>query len=177
MAAIIRGATFRIMTTDQTFDRIVREFGPMIKRIASSYEADLSLAEELVQDIHFALWRALPTFRGSSSLRTFVARIAMNRAVTHVARRVRFPPLIEVSADIPANDADPEAQALASSVSSQLFLAVRSLPLAYRQVAALALEGLTAQETANTLGITANAAAIRLSRAKRLLRERMGEDA
>ena len=48
----------------------------MIKRIASSYERQAHLVEELVQDVYLAIWRALPSFRGDSSLRTFVARIA-----------------------------------------------------------------------------------------------------
>ena len=38
-----------------------------------------------------AVWRALPSFRGKSSPRTFVARIAQFRAVSHVAARVHVP--------------------------------------------------------------------------------------
>jgi DNA-directed RNA polymerase specialized sigma24 family protein len=69
------------MPSAQVFDRIVQQQGAMIKRIASSYEAEPHLVEELVQDIYFAIWRALPSFRGNSQLRTFVARIATNRAL------------------------------------------------------------------------------------------------
>jgi len=63
------------MATRHDFDQIVREHGAMIRRIAASYEANVHLAEELVQEIHFALWRSLPAFRGDASLRTFVARL------------------------------------------------------------------------------------------------------
>ena len=164
------------MKTEQTFEQIAREFGPMIRRIVCSYEADASLAEELAQEIYIALWRALPTFRGAASMRTFVARIAINRALTHVARRMKSPRMVEVNADFPTTDADPEAQALASCERSLLVLAVRALPLAYRQVVTLTLEGFATKETATALGITTNAVAIRLSRAKDLLRQRMGED-
>ncbi len=38
------------MATEQDFEQIVREHGAMIKRIASSYEADAHLTEELVQN-------------------------------------------------------------------------------------------------------------------------------
>lgn len=165
------------METEATFEQIARECGSMINRIVCSYEADASLAEELAQEIHVALWRALPGFRGAASMRTFVARIATNRALTHVARQMRFPPTVEVDADVPTTDANPETQALASIDRSRLVLAVRTLPLSYRQVATLTLEGLTTTEIAATLGITTNAVAIRLSRARNLLRERLGEDA
>ena len=79
------------MTTPPTIEQIIREHDAMFRRIASSYEADRHLAEELVQDMYFAIWQALPGFRAASSLRTFVARIATNRAITHVARAVRSP--------------------------------------------------------------------------------------
>jgi RNA polymerase sigma-70 factor (ECF subfamily) len=53
--------------------------------------------------------------------------------------------------------------------------AVRDLPLPLRQVAVLTLEGLAPQDIAAVLGITANAVAIRLSRAREALRSRLGE--
>ena len=147
----------------------------MIQRIASSYEAEGRQVEDLVQDIYFAVWRALPSFRGDSSLRTFVARIAANRAVTHVARAVKMPPSLELSEHIPAPGENPESQAIASDRSARLAVSVRSLPLAYRQTAMLALEGLAPKEIADVLGITTNAVAIRMSREKELLRRLMGD--
>ena len=63
----------------------------MVARICASYESDPELARELAQDVFLAVWRALPSFRGESSTRTFVARIAQFRAVSHVAARVRVP--------------------------------------------------------------------------------------
>ena len=148
----------------------------MIKRIASSHEAQPPLLEDLMQDIYFAIWRALPSFRGDSSLRTFVARIATNRAVTHVARAVKSPTSLELHEDIPAPGDNPERQAIALNRGERLASAVRSLPLAYRQPAMLALEGLTPTEMAEVLGITTNAVSIRMSRAKALLRRLMGDE-
>jgi RNA polymerase sigma-70 factor (ECF subfamily) len=164
------------MTTQHLFDQIAREHHAMIKRIASSHEAQPSLLEDLMQDIYFAIWRALPSFRGDSSLRTFVARIATNRAVTHVARAVKSPASLELHEDIPAPGDNPERQAIALDRGARLASAVRSLPLAYRQPAMLALEGLTPGEMAEVLGITTNAVSIRLSRAKARLRLLMGDE-
>jgi RNA polymerase sigma factor (sigma-70 family) len=164
------------MTTQQLFDQILREHQAMIKRIASIHEAQAPLLEDLMQDIYFAIWRALPSFRGDCSLRTFVARIATNRAVTHVARAVKSPASLELNEDLPAPGDNPERQAIALDRGARLTSAVRSLPLAYRQTAMLTLEGLTPQEMAEVLGITTNAVAIRMSRAKALLRQRMGDD-
>lgn len=147
----------------------------MIARIAASHEARPHLAEELVQDIWFAVWRALPSFRGDSSLRGFVARIAGNRAATHVARAVRTPKSGEVDESLPASGDDPEASALASDRQARMLAAVRELPLVSRQVVTLTLEGFGPGEIAAALGISANAVSIRLSRAKDHLRQRLGD--
>jgi DNA-directed RNA polymerase specialized sigma24 family protein len=50
---------------------------------------------------------------------------------------------------------------------------VRTLPLTYREVAVLMLEGFTPAEVADTLGLTANAVAIRGTRARNMLRALM----
>jgi RNA polymerase sigma factor (sigma-70 family) len=164
------------MTTTQILDRIVQEQGAMVKRIASSYEANPHLVEELVQDIYLAIWRALPSFRGDSQLRTFVAHIATNRAVTHVKRALKLPASLEVSEDIPTPGGDgPESRAIALDEQTKLTSAVRRLPLPYRQTAILTLEGLTPREIADVLGITPNAVSIRMVRAKELLRTLIGD--
>jgi RNA polymerase sigma factor (sigma-70 family) len=164
------------VSEEHPFDDVVREHGPMIARIAASHEARPHLAEELVQDIWFAVWRALPAFRGDSSLRSFVARIAGNRAATHVAKAVRAPKSDEVNDALPAPGDDPEAVAVAQDRQARLLAAVRALPLVSRQVVTLTLEGFGPGEIAASLGITANAVSIRLSRAKDHLRNLLGDN-
>src|SRR5438067_2940100 len=121
------------MAARSGFDQIVRDHGAMIWRIASSFEANAHLAEELVQEIHFALWRSLPAFRGDASLRTFVARVATNRSITHVSRALKTPRSLQLNEQIPAPGENPESQAIAVSNRNRLVAAVRLLPLAHRQ--------------------------------------------
>ena len=82
-------ATASCMGDDRDFDRVLAEFGPALRRLAGSYETDPGRRDDLAQEIAIALWRALPRFRGECSLRTFVYRVAHNRALTHVWRRGR----------------------------------------------------------------------------------------
>jgi len=163
------------MTTKEVFEQVVRDHHAMIHRIAASYEASATEVQDLVQDIYIAIWQALPVFRGDSSLKTFVARIATNRAITYVVRASRRPVAVELSEQLLARGADPERHAIAQDRRARLFSAVRAMPLTYRQVAMLALEGLTAREIADVLGISPNAVSIRLSRAKDWLRAHMGD--
>ncbi len=145
----------------------------MIARISASYESSAILAQELTQEILLAVWQALPSFRGKSSIRTFVARIAHNRAVTHVARHAAQPKSMELSEDIVAPEPLPEQRVIESERRERLMQAVRLLPLQFRQPVTLTLEGFTPAEIADVLGVSANVVAIRLTRAKALLRARL----
>ena len=146
----------------------------MIARIAAAHEADPGAREDLVQDILCALWRALPSFRGEGSLRGFVARVAANRAVGHIQRAVRRPAAIELPATLAAPGASPESAAVDRDQAQRLLTAVRALPPRLRQTALLALEGLSHAEIADVLGVTVNAVAVRMSRAKTELKQRIG---
>ena len=156
------------------FEDVIGEHRAMIARIAAAHEADPAAREDLVQDILCALWRALPGFRGECGLRAFVARVAANRAVTHVQRALRRPPQSEIPDDLPAPGASPESSTIARDDADRLMATVRRLPLGLREAALLALEGLTHGEIAEALGVTPNAVAIRMSRAKTELKTLIG---
>ena len=155
------------------FERIVREFGPLISRIAMTYEADPALREDLVQQIFLAVWQALPSYRADASLKTFVARIAQNRAISFVARQVRLPPTAEMPELVESDQPDPEQSAIEASERKMLLEATRRLPLPQREVIILVLEGFSYAEIADMLNIAPNALALRLSRAKATLKKMM----
>ena len=159
---------------DPTLGRILREHAAMAHRLAASHEANPDLARDLAQEILVAVWRAWPAFRQECSERTYVARIAHYRIVTHISRAVRQPALVELDENLPASAPTPEELAIQRDDRQRLTALVRTLPIAYREVAILLLEGFTPGEVADTLGITANAVAIRGTRAREMLRALFG---
>ncbi|MBC8028011.1 MAG: sigma-70 family RNA polymerase sigma factor [Steroidobacteraceae bacterium] len=162
------------MSHKSEFDALLREHEAMIARICASYERDRELARELMQEILFAIWRALPARRGESSLKTFVARIAQFRAISHVAKHSRLPVEEGIDESLLDARASPDAEAIAADERTRLLAAVRRLPLTYREPAVLLLEDLTPAEIAGVLGITSDLVAVRLSRARALLRNLLG---
>jgi len=149
----------------------VHEYGPSLRRVASAWERDPAAQEDLLQEILLALWRALPRFRGEASERTFVFRVAMNRALTHRFRRPPRGEPLDRASHVFDSRPTPEAEATASEQRASLLAALQALPLAMRQILALSLEGLSGAEIAHILGITENNAAVRLNRARRALQE------
>lgn len=149
----------------------------MLRRIAGSYEADPERRRELEQEILLAVWKALPRFRGEAPVKAFLARVAHNRAVTHVAREAVVPRRAPLDEALPSADPSPHDRLEADDLRERLATAVRALPLSLRQPASLTLEGFSPAEIAVMLGLNANAVSIRLTRARAELRALLNPEA
>ena len=119
------------------------------------------------------MWQALPAFRGECSERTFVFRIAQNRAIAYSVRNhARIG-----SQDEPLEVADsgPNAEAILvqEEGGQRLVRAVRALPVRYRQATVLMLEGLEYSEIAEIMGISETNVGARLTHARQMLRQLM----
>jgi RNA polymerase sigma-70 factor (ECF subfamily) len=173
---MIDGTSEGAESREARYARLLRKHGPALRRAAAGYEVDPARREDLFQDICLAVWQALPRFRGDASERTFLFRIAHNRGLTHRARRPPSPTADLTEAEELADPgATPEAAARDGQRRARLREAVRRLPLEPQQVLTMTLEGLTPREIAGVLGITENNVAVRLSRARRLLRDALAE--
>jgi RNA polymerase sigma-70 factor (ECF subfamily) len=155
------------------FERIMTDHGAVLGRLVRCYAAGEADRDDLGQDVCLAIWRALPTFRGDCSERTFVIRIAHNRGLEHVYRRRRRTTEPEREEGFADEAPGPEEEAGDREARSSLFAALRGLPLGYRQVLSLALEGLEHREIGEIVGISAGNVAVRLTRARAMLRERL----
>lgn len=154
------------------FERVFREHGPALARVAASYAKPGSEHDDLAQDIALALWSALPKFRGESSEKTFVLRVAHNRALKHAfGRKLELEPSPEI-----VDPAPPLDQQLSERQDvGRLFHNIRRLPLSHREVLTLALEDMPHGEIGSILGISAGNVAVRLTRARKLLKNMFEE--
>ena len=141
-------------------------------RLAASYTNSPSDRDDLFQDIALAIWKALPGFRGESAERTFIFRIAQNRAITFIAQR--WPQSApEEQIDLPDPRPNPESGFAKEQQEVRLFEAIHRLPIESRQVITLMLEDMTYSEIAAVLGISESNVGVRLNRARQMLRQSM----
>lgn len=163
----------------QVFSQWMAEYEKLLRHIITGFEAKPAIQDELFQEIALNIWRALPTFRHDSAVKTFVARIAHNVLATHVAKALKT-----VKADHDINDISQDAEQDEKVVTPyqsldkqqrQQYLAqsIRKLKLDQQQVITLALEGMSYQEISEVLQITTNLVGVRLQRAKSALMKLM----
>jgi RNA polymerase sigma factor (sigma-70 family) len=155
---------------EERFHKLLAANGAALSRLAASYTNSRSDRDDLFQDIALPIWKALPQFRGESSERTFIFRVAHNRAITYISQRkpiTASPDEIEVADPGP----NPEKGFAREQQESRLFEAIHRLPLHYRQVITLALEDMTYTEIADVIGISETKVGVRMNRARQMLRE------
>lgn len=160
-----------LLSHQQTFMQWMSAHEKMLKHIIIGFEAKPAIQDELFQEVALNIWQALPKFKGQSSVKTFVAKIAHNILATHVAKAVRTVTAEHELDDQPlADKASTPYQSLDQAQRQQrLRNAIRQLNFDQQQIVTLALEGMSYQEMADILSISVNLVGVRLQRAKSAL--------
>jgi RNA polymerase sigma-70 factor (ECF subfamily) len=169
------------------FRAIMQRHNRRLYRCARSIVRDDGEAEDIVQEAYVNAFSNLASFRGESSLATWLTRIALNEALGRVRRRrptVELSTLDSVDRDqaqiipfplMPTNT-DPERTAAQREIRRLLERAIDDLPELFRVVFVMRdIEDMSIEETAGFLGLRPATVKTRLHRARRLLRKALDE--
>jgi RNA polymerase sigma-70 factor, ECF subfamily len=150
------------------------EFGDALYRLARAYESDPDRRQDLLQDIHTALWRSFTTFDRRCSLRTWVYRVAHNVATSKVIRhRTRSPTLVSLDEVAFMSDGrDGERLVDRQRALERLLALIQTLKPADRQVILLYLEGVDAVSIGEITGMSSGKVATKVHRIKQILTRR-----
>lgn len=148
------------------------DFGRSLARIAAAYEFDRAQQQDLLQEIHLALWRSFAGFRNQCSLRTWVYRVAHNTASTYARRQKRFRLSRLVSLEelegLPG-ESDTERAIDQSAVLGKLRAIIQRLKPLDRDVMLLYLEGTDAAAIGEVTGLSPANIAQKIHRTKKVL--------
>jgi len=166
------------------FIALVGRYGPLMLRVASTYVRTPAVAEEVVQETWLAVLEGIGRFEGRSSLKTWLFRILANRAKTRGEREARCLPFSCVAArgeddDGPAVEPDrflgadhprwpghwaaapgdwatvPDVRLLSQETLAHVRDAIAGLPERQQEVIVLRdVEGWSAEEVCNALGVS-----------------------
>ena len=160
------------------YERMVEAEYQSIYRFLFWRHGDRATAEDLTQETFLRAWRGLAGRRaGVGSARAWLLTIARRVSQDHLRRAP--PAALPLAEADNLGDTSPstEDQFAQDDAARHLRRAVLALPEPYRNALALTkIEGLDTAEAARVLGIPRGTVKWRVSRALRLLRERLGPD-
>ena len=149
----------------EAVNRMVIQYEKEMLKLCYVYLRDIHLAQEALQESFLKAYTRYHTYRGESSEKTWLNRIAINTCkdlrrsgwFRHMDRTV-------------TPDMIPEKAYPVTEREESITVAVMELPVKLRETALLCwLQGMTCQEAADTLGISHQAVSSRLNRARRKL--------
>jgi RNA polymerase sigma-70 factor (ECF subfamily) len=153
-----------------------REHGRVVLGQVLLVAGDRRLAEEILQDTMLAVWRGAGSFRGESSVRSWV--IAIARRQTRDRLRVRRLRVVDDAflADQPGSGPGPEVLALDRADLAEVRIAIRELAPSHREVFGLVFgSGLSLPEVAGVLEIPVGTVKSRLTAARTALSRILSE--
>lgn len=180
---------------EEAFGTVVMRYNRAMVQLAMAYVPSRAIAEEVVQEAWMAMVSGLSSFKGQSSLKTWIFGILLNRAKTKGHRERRSIPFSslnkatsksdrEISEDWVVDqgrftddwlvgwgrstpDLSPEDRALSSELRLCLEEAIRALPFTQRAVIVLRdVEGWSSGEICDLLSISPENQRVRLHRAR-----------
>ncbi len=155
----------------RALDELLARYEERIYRFGLRMCGDEESAREVLQETMIAAFRNLPGFRGQASLSTWLYQIARSFCIKE-RRGVRPSAVLEPELADPSPT--PDAHAHARQIGRLLSAAISELPPDQREVLVLRdVEGLSAEEAADVVGIAVGALKSRLHRARMALRTKL----
>ncbi len=166
----------------EAFRHIMQRCNQRLFRVARAVIGEDSEAEDVLQESYMRAYHKLDSFRGDSTLLTWLTTIVLNEARGRLRKRRPMVGLEQIDAapddthqviQFPSKfgSEDPAASAARAEIRHLLEHAIDKLPPAFRIVYMMReVEEYSVEETANQLGIKAETVKTRLHRARRLLR-------
>lgn len=169
----------RARTDDAAFEELVRRYYNDVYRMCAYFTRDREEAWDLAQDTFVRAHRAIGKFRGEASFKTWLLRIASNRAKDYLKkRRLQTVPLEEWHADRAAQaDPNPDEKAHDEELGRAIRAGLETLSPKHRLAITLReYEGLSYEEMATVMKCRVGTVMSRLYHARRYLRRYLEEN-
>lgn len=165
---------------ERAFRELYDRFVPMVYNLSLRLSGDPARAQDLTQEIFLRVWKGLPRYRGGSSLKTWIYRIALNHCRGRLGRRglALEDWTLEQWDEGPVDPArGPEEALMARDSGRRVAIALLALPVRFREAVVLRdLEGMSYEEIAAVLGVRSGTVRSRIARGRERLRVLLEKD-
>ena len=160
---------------DAQFRDLLERHRGIVFKVANSYASNAHDREDLAQEIAVQLWRAFPKYDGARSFSTWMYRVALNVAISHLRERSRFERHHEPLDMTLHDDADAGSEPDADARVRELYRCIARLDPLDRALLILYLDERSQRDIAEILGISETNVATKIGRLKARLRNDMSE--
>lgn len=151
---------------EKEFARIVKEHKRRIYTVCYMFSKDADQVADLFQEILINMWKGFSSFRGESSISTWIWRVSLNTCINTSKKGSRLE-IIPLNVNInPYEDVDEEALQV-----RQLYDRINRLGLVDRSLILLWLENLTYEEIGAIMGISVKNVSVKLVRIREKLKQ------
>ncbi len=157
---------------EEKFRQLLLENEPRILSICNYYAKEDADKKDLYQDIITNVWQCLDSFRGDSSIQTWIYRIALNTAITasHKSSRIRNTEIQwDESKTKQLFDENPDLSETEERIRI-MNQHLNQLSIIEKTLMTLFLDGLSMREIAEIIGITEPNVRVKIHRIKELLK-------
>jgi RNA polymerase sigma-70 factor (ECF subfamily) len=168
------------MGSEAAFRTLVQRYRTRIMNLVCRFINDRDRAEEISQEVFLRVFRTLSSFRGQSSLRTWIYRIVINQARNrqrwwrrrHRSSQVSLDEHLQQFGDLESKgEMLPDRLLASKETASRIWRALDLLPFDQRTALILReVDGLRYDEIAFSLGVAVGTVKSRLTRARQALR-------
>lgn len=151
-------------TMTANFENYIKQHELLIHKVCRVYARSPDDRKDLFQEIVIQLWKAYPRFRGEAKLSTWMYRVSLNTAITHLRRQKATIELLtaDMMPEIPA----PEDEAR----WREMYMAIEQLNHIEKAIVMLYLDDRSYNEMEEIIGISTGAIRVKMSRIKKKLR-------
>ncbi|GAA0878628.1 sigma-70 family RNA polymerase sigma factor [Algoriphagus jejuensis] len=157
------------MTKEEEFVHLIQTNQGLIYKITTIYSSDREEQKDLYQEVVYQTWKSFDYFKKAAKPSTWLYRVGMNTAITHLNKKHKRP--IGVSISDSKLDFAEEMSSDEEEKLEQLYAEIRKLNLLDRGIIFLFLEGKAYEEIAEITGISVSNVGTRMSRIREKLKK------
>jgi RNA polymerase sigma-70 factor (ECF subfamily) len=189
-SAMTKGAALERVGSriDLTFEELFERYNSMVFSLVYQILGDREEALDISQDVFFTIYRKLGSFRGESSLKTWIYRIAVHRAANRcrwwnrlrrrgtvsLEEHLSRSPEREMFCGLKSTIQSPEDALLVQEEHAEIERMLLQLPLQQRVAVIMRdIEGLSYEEIAESMQISLGTVKSRIARGREILKRNL----
>lgn len=158
------------MHKEEAFTLLIKENEGVIFKITRVYTNTLEDQKDLYQEIVFQLWKGFDSFRGDAKASTWIYRVALNTAFTHIKKEKRKGHKVVLDhINLKYEHDDP----ILEERLKEMYAQIKLLNDLEKGLILLLLEGKKYEEIAQITGLSNSNVGTRISRIKQKLKQQL----